>query len=244
MSFTQETFATIGSQSSDSPKVYSYSSSDVLAVVMGAGYFTAKRFQLSEGDWIMAVLGDGNALLKVNADLISASDAAVSSLPSDNFSGGFFDYNDLATASTPIVVTGGGGFVKLTNDEAGPQTLKTFAPNGVTDVWDAANDEFDWSDLSLGDMVDIRVDLLVTTSSPNQTVDVRLFLAVGGSEYSIPFEEAFVKTSGANVINRYNGIYLGDTNTLNNPGEFRIASDGNATVIVNGWYCKVIKQGG
>ena len=38
-------------------------------------------------------------------------------LPTQGTLVGLFDYNDLATITTPIVVTGGAGFVFLTNDE-------------------------------------------------------------------------------------------------------------------------------
>ncbi len=244
MAFSQSTFAPFGPQAANTPKIYSYESTDVLAQAITAGYFEDKKYQLEKSDWILCVLGDGNALLQVLTDTASVVQVSLSGLPTDNYTGGFFDYNDLTTQSTAISVTGGAGFVNITNDEAGPNTNKLFPPTGITDVWDSTAMEFDWTQLKLGDMVDIRVDLTVTTTSPNQTIDLRLFLGVGGSEYSIPFEEAIVKSSGTFIVNRFNGIYMGDTNTLNNPGEFRIASDGNATVVVTGWYCKIIKRGG
>ena len=53
---------------------------------------------------------------------------------------GILDYNDVATQTTPIEVTGGAGFVDLTNDEQGSSTNKLYPPLGVTDVWDADND--------------------------------------------------------------------------------------------------------
>ena len=81
--FTQDTFATVGAQSSTPPSVYSYSSSDDLATVTGAGYFSDKQYQLSEGDWIFCLLSDGHALLEVSSDTSSASviNLAVSSEP-------------------------------------------------------------------------------------------------------------------------------------------------------------------
>ena len=153
---------------------------------------------------------------------------------------GFLDYNDAATASTPIVITGGAGYVYLTNDEAGPFTTKTYSPTGVTDVWDESIDKFDWGDLELGDMVDIRLDIEVTTSGANQMYDVVLEMSTDGTPFDIPFETQLVKSAGAVNVNRYNGIYLGSTGVLNNRARFKILSDGNATVIVRGWYCKVL----
>lgn len=153
---------------------------------------------------------------------------------------GFLDYNDLDTAATPIVVAGGAAYVDLTNDGAGAFTNKTYTPQGVADVWDASTGRFDWSDLQLGDMVDIRLDIEVTTSGANQDFDVVLELGAGGSTYDVPFERQSVKSAGAIPVNRYNGVYLGDSNTLDNGAKFKIKSDAAATVIVRGWYCKVL----
>jgi hypothetical protein len=164
-------------------------------------------------------------------------------VPADNCQIGLFDYNDLATQTTPINIPSGLVNVDIPNDEQGPFTNKNFAPNGVTDIWDADAGLFDWSQLKLGDMVDIRLDLSVTTTSPNQTIIVELVLAIGGFEYAIPFVQANVKTAGTYPVNRYNGAYMGDDNTLLNGARFRIRSDAAATMVVNGWYCKVLVRG-
>lgn len=153
---------------------------------------------------------------------------------------GFFDYNDAATAITPISITGGAGAVKLTNDELGPFTNKLFTPTTVTDVWDATANEFDWSELNLGDQVGVRIDIEVTTTSPNQNVRVFMRIAIGsGNEYEIEWFNTAIKSAGANRITRYNQIYMGDTDTQGNTAEFQIESDGNATVVVNGWYTPI-----
>ena len=153
---------------------------------------------------------------------------------------GFLDYNDATTASTPISFTGGGGYVYLTNDGAGAYTNKTYTPVGVTDVWDAATNKFDWNELELGDMLDIRLDLDVTTTGANAAFDVVLELATDASAYDILFDQQLVKSASTVKVNKFNGIYMGDTNTLNNKARFKIQSDANGTVVVNGWYCKVL----
>lgn len=159
-----------------------------------------------------------------------------------NFSGGFFDYNDLATASTPISVVGGAGFIDLTNDELGAFTNKTYAPQGISDVWDASNNQFDWSQLVLGDMVDIRLDVNIITANVNTEVTMVLELALGGIPYNINwFNPTNFKNSVNHHIVKFNGVYMGDNNTLNNPAKFGIKADKTCTIIVNGWYCKIIK---
>lgn len=168
---------------------------------------------------------------------------SLASLPTDTCRIGLFDYNDLATATTPISAVGGVP-TDLTNDEAGAFTNKATAPAGVTDVWDAVGDTFDFSELNLGDMIDIRLDIEVTTLSTNTELNVALELGTGGSTYQIPFiTELDIKAIESKQINIYNGIYMGDTNTLDNGGKFVITADKTCNVKVNGWYCKVLIQG-
>lgn len=162
------------------------------------------------------------------------------SLPVDNFTGGFFDYNDDGLAT---IAHTGGNDTPLTNNENGASTNKTYPPLGVTDVWDEVGNVFDWSQLSLGDMVDIRLDIEVTTSSVNQEITIELELAQGGSSYRIPFIHLSYKSAGAKKVGAFTGVYMGDTNTINNPGQFIFTSTDNATIKINGWYCKVIKMG-
>lgn len=153
---------------------------------------------------------------------------------------GFLDYNDSATVGTPLVVLAGVPKV-LTNDELGAQTNKSFLAPGVTDIWLAGTDVFDWSQLKLGDMVDIRLAVEVITSSVNTDISIDLHLGTGAGSYVIPFftDESF-KDATTHPLNRYNGIYMGDTNTLDNGGQFKITSDKDCTATVIGWYCKVL----
>lgn len=179
-----------------------------------------------------------NELLeKILAATQSGSGAA------DNIRGGSLDYNDSATAITPINIPLGLVDTDITNDGAGPFTNKTYAPVGVSDVWNTTTNMFDWSDLKLGDMVDIRLDLNITTLSPNQLVEVDLLVAVGGVQYAIPFSRNVYKNAGLQNLNGYNGIYMGDANTLNNGAKFVVRSDSAATLVVNGWHCKVLSRG-
>tara|TARA_R110000851_G_scaffold40690_4_gene102479 strand:- start:33 stop:770 length:738 start_codon:yes stop_codon:yes gene_type:complete len=244
MAFTQSTFAPMSSQAAAPPRMYSYSSSDLVVDVVVAGYFFDKRHQLDEGDWILSTLGDGTSLLQVIADTSSVIQVSLSGLPVDNLAGGFADYNDLATASSPIAVIGGGAAVVLPNDKLGPFTNTDFLPAGVTSLWDSVGSTFDWSELKLGDTLEIRVELEVTTVSPNTSINVNLRLGTAPDDYLISyFPELNIKTAGMYRINPYKGIYMGDNNTLDNGGQFLIASDKDLDVIVAGWYVNVSKRG-
>ena len=156
---------------------------------------------------------------------------------------GFFDYSDAATTITPIAVTLGTSPLALTNDELGGNTNKLFPPTGVTDVWDAGAGMFDWSELSLGDTIDIRLDVDVITTTVNTEIKIDLHLGTGAGSYTIPWIlEINFKSSGTHKLNRFNGIYIGDANTLDNGGQFKISTDKDCTVVVNGWYCRILKR--
>lgn len=173
--------------------------------------------------------------LKINevVDFVNRADLATM---------GFYDYADNATQTTPISVTAG---VKtlIENDGLGAFTNKNYPCVGVADIYDGSSDSFDWSGLALGDIIDIRLDIEVTTTSPNTDIQVYLELGTGAGTYQIPFIFTQVKGTGAKPLNRFNGIYMGDANTLNNGGKFYIEADEDVTVKVNGWYCKVVRRG-
>tara|TARA_R110000851_G_scaffold27764_4_gene77877 strand:- start:19880 stop:20476 length:597 start_codon:yes stop_codon:yes gene_type:complete len=153
---------------------------------------------------------------------------------------GIYNYNDVATVGTPIAVTGGGGSVALTNDGLGAQT-QTFPATGVTDVWDEGTQSFDFSELTLGTKVTIRLDILITTTSPNQNVDITMDLAVGGSfPFTIGWDEKVYKNTAAHNFVVSSFIYIGSTDIQTNGGVFMIESDSDADVTVNGWSCSVI----
>lgn len=164
------------------------------------------------------------------------------SFPADGCIIGWADYNDTATTATPINIPALTP-TKLTNDGLGAQSSSLYLPSGISDIWNSTTNQFDFTGLNLGDMIDIRVDAVLTTTVPNQNFRLALVAGIGGFEYEIPFAGGIVKNAGAVGASRYNGLYIGNTNTRDNPAEFRIYSDDPATVVVNGWWCKVLLVG-
>ena len=173
----------------------------------------------------------------------NATDAETRLAKADKCRMGWADFNDLTTATTPISVTSAGGWTLLTNDKAGPNTNTSFLPEGVTTSVFASN-QFNFSQLDIGDAIDLRLDLLVTTSAPNQNILTRLRMGIGSpSEFSIIFTQLQYKSAGLNYVSRYNGIYIGSNDIKNYPAKFEIMSDANASVHVNGWFCKFLLRG-
>lgn len=150
---------------------------------------------------------------------------------------GFYDYNH-----------GGGtqsytsGDLVLQNDGLGTSTNKLYKPEGLIEIFNTTTNRFDFSNLSLGDVVNIRLDLNLDISN-NQVVHCRLNLGEGGGEYYIPFvSDRYYKTAGNKRIVEFNSIYMGDTNTKDNPAYFSFSSDNGSTITVNGWYVNIFKK--
>lgn len=154
---------------------------------------------------------------------------------------GWWDYNDAATAGTPITLSATATYFPLTNDELGVNTKKTFALPGVADVWDASTNRFDFSDLQIGDTVDIRIDFSVTTTGANHQITLAIELGLGAAPYTLVIDSRNVKTAGTYQVTRWYSIYIGDTNTKDNPAYLKVQSDAGTTdtVVVNGWYMRV-----
>lgn len=157
---------------------------------------------------------------------------------------GVWDYNDAATSSSAISLTPTGNDIILTNDGAGAFTNKTYKLSDVSELWDATTNRFDFTDLNLGDVVEIRIDLSVTTSTANTDTKLKINLAIGGSPYVLVIDHSSFKTAGTYQITKMFSIYMGDANTRDNPASLSLSSDsGSATVVVNGWYLKALKRG-
>jgi hypothetical protein len=152
---------------------------------------------------------------------------------------GVYDYNNTLSVQsftgTPIV---------LNNNGAGANTNKTYKLQGIDDIFNTTTNEFTFNSLTLGDVFNIRVNLTITTSGANQEVDIYMNLAIGtGSNYQVSLGKRFFKTSGVHTISDiYNFIYMGNTDTKNNPAKIMFNSDANATVLVNGFSCVVNKR--
>ena len=154
---------------------------------------------------------------------------------------GFVDYNDLLTATTPINLVAS-TWKKITNDTLGANTRVGALPIGITSLWNAVTNQFDFTQLPLNTMVEFRADVVVTTTGANQIVKAQLALAIGDAiAFTLPSSETQFKAAGVHECLINIPFYIGSNPVKNNPGEFRLWSDNTATVKVNGWYIRVIK---
>lgn len=150
---------------------------------------------------------------------------------------GFEDYND--TGSSQSLTT---SFTDITNDGAGAFSNTTYRLPGKSAIWDTGNDQFDWSGagLALGDTVDIRFDISVTTTGANRVIDLSIDMAHGDAgEYQLSIDSRLFKSTGTYQMIVWYSVYMGDSTTLNNPAKLVMKSDGSGdSIAVNGWYCR------
>jgi len=177
-------------------------------------------------------------------DLVTTIKGYIGTESPDSFSGGWADYEDVATTGTPINVTATPAV--LTNDGTGVNTNTSYLPvggNGITQLWNTSSNGFDFSDLNVGDMVDIRMDISVVIASVNTVVDVNLHMGSGGAVV-VPFiSDQNYKATGTFKVIRYMGIYIGSEDVRDNLAQLKIEADKNCTCIVHGWYIKAIRRG-
>ena len=155
---------------------------------------------------------------------------------------GFADYNDTATAVTPISVSAS-TWTKLTNNKLGAQTKIDALPSGITNLWNATTNQLAFSEVPINSMLEIRADLIVTTTAANQILKLRTKLGIGSaSEFSSELSDIQLKTAGAKTVIETFHFYIGYDDIKNSPGEIQIWSDAACTVKVNGWYIRVVKK--
>ena len=149
---------------------------------------------------------------------------------------GFMDYNDSATTTTPINLAAN-TWTTLTNDGLGAFTNKTYKPSNVTELLDVATGYITPNDMPLGRSLIIRNDYVVTPSTNNQLLEFRYELGTGAGTYTL--ENIVAKLdSGSAIPYRFSlfptFVYLGDTNTRDNPIKIQIRTSGTGTVVNNG----------
>lgn len=161
-------------------------------------------------------------------------DDAVGRASSANY--GWQNYQDTATASSPIDLASANTWYDLTNNGLGPLTTSAYKIPSHGSIWDATSNTLDFSSLAVGDLIRIRFDVLATTTGANQNVFARL---VFGSSYQ--FSTVFTRSSFKNAtvdgqLFRYFTFAMLTADTQANPAKFQMSSDaaGNS-VKVNGW---------
>jgi len=154
---------------------------------------------------------------------------------------GFIDYNDTTGSFSISADT----WTDLPNDGLGAFTNKNYPPTGVTELMDTSTGYLDVSELALGDNILIRNDYSINPNTNNAQLRFRYELGSGGSAYTL--EKIIGRLdSGSGQDYRFSLtpdlIYMGDTNTRDNPIKLQVYCTSNATVTNAGTVITVVKR--
>jgi hypothetical protein len=157
---------------------------------------------------------------------------------------GFMDYNDSGTSVTPVTLLAN-TWTDVPNNGAGAFTNRTYKPEGVTDLLDTSTGYLDFSDLVLGSEIIVRNDLSITPSTNNCLLEARYLLGTGGDEYGLQFWSERLDSGSGIAYQRVTSfpIYMGDTNTQQNPGKLQVRLSTPGTLVNSGVYISIRVQG-
>lgn len=154
----------------------------------------------------------------------------------------FVDYNDSYTALNPITLLDN-VWTTLTNDGAGVYSNTNFLPPN-TSFLNTATGALDFSSLNIGDSVIIRNEFKITPNRDFKQLYFRYSLGAGAGAYNLEYYVSDL-TAGAGVEYKFNlnaqFIYLGDSNTKDNPIFLQAKLLGGGTLINNGTAIQILK---
>ena len=178
-------------------------------------------------------------IASASSNQVYVANGAASGAWKTPYATGVEDYNHAGAALTPAL----GVKTKVLNDAAGSYTNTVYKIPGYPNIWDPSTNQFDWSHLSLGDSVDIRFDFTATTNGTHNDTAIILRAGVGASPYDLTAITGEWQASGTYQLTVWYSVYMGDTNTLDNPAEVYIMSTTAGEVVqCNGWYVRTNKR--
>jgi hypothetical protein len=148
---------------------------------------------------------------------------------------GNFDVTDVATKTTPVPIPGTDTLTQLTNDAQGAQTTNANAPPGITELWDPVNDEFDFSQLKMGDQVFIRAVITIITSTTNTDIDLELIAGIGVGAFSVNWHRDSFKSMGSFKVAQTSFVTMDTVAILTGKAQFQLSADKACDVEIGGW---------
>ena len=175
-----------------------------------------------------------------NPDSITASDIR-DLVASVQMAGGYAYYEN--TGSSTVLTDN--STITLTNDAAGTGTYKNWKNPDITDVWNSTTNRFDFTQLDVGDLVEIRIDIEMDAPGPGREIAMELGIALGtSSETAIGFGRAETVNSSTMFtdFSFYRTIFIGSADTRTNPAEIRVrVGSPDITFRVEGILARVVK---
>ena len=130
------------------------------------------------------------AINKVAAADLNEIKESVNAIYDDK--GGFANYEDLATITTPIVLSSD-TWTNLTNDKQGAHTTEVYKPAYVTgSLWNSATSKIDFTEVPIGKVVLLKVDFQIVETANNTILECQI---VGGG-HTMQILTTEMKSSG------------------------------------------------
>lgn len=196
-------------------------------------------------DWLSIVKVDGGYLFTNfgNGRVLSSQfvdDETANGGGGINSSFGFIDYND----TTGTISLTANTWTDIPNNGLGAFTNKTYAPFGVTELMDVATGYIDTTELDLGNTILIRNDYTIVPNTNNALLEFRYSLGAGLGVYTLEKIKGRLD-SGSGKNYRFSLepdlIYMGDTNTRDNPIKLQVRLSANGTLTNAGSVIQLIK---
>lgn len=179
------------------------------------------------------------SLPRKSAEIAAKVNEIIDSLGSSNMLGGYANY--INGDFTPITIPADTE-TKLTLDAATGRIVNDL-PDGVTNVWNSETSQFDFSELKVGDRVRIRVDGSLTNSGINESFVLNFVAGIGSAgEFTIPFASGNRLFPGTSVVSRYNGLYIGSQDLIDNPAELRVVTTDAASGFLIDLYIEIDRK--
>ena len=236
MAFTNETLSHVGG-SSPAPRIYTYYTNDSQATVTSANYFSEASTKLQVNDLIHII----NTTLVYTVVVTAVSKKSVTIARSGITSAGYAIYEDSRVTTTTLAA---GVLTVIPNDALGTNTTNAYLPLGVTNLWNAGTSSFDFSELAVGDAVEMRIIVQPTTTNNNTEIELDLYLGSGGTQYKVPFiTTQNFQFSGLYEATRYTSFPIRDEDTRTSAAQFKAKADKNCTLQTDDFFVKVTRNG-
>jgi hypothetical protein len=158
----------------------------------------------------------------------------------------WFYANDTATnpaaGGTKITHSAGSLTTFLTNNALGTRTFE-HNPDSRADLWNPVTGSFDFSSLKIGDIAILRVDLVIDHAAA-QEIRLVMDLAEGSvSPYALNIaHDYFVTATNDVTVTAFFELPFISQPTVDNSARIRFESVVAATIVVEGWYYRVVSS--
>ena len=179
-------------------------------------------------------LHEPKGVAAATVDKVYVADGAGSGTWKTSYVGGVEDHADDTTGAQALT---SGVFLDVANDGAGANSISTHRLPGKDSLYDAVNDELDFSSYSLGDTLIVRVSTDLIAGAVNTVFTVAIEFGLTAFTYELDTDPIYFKSAGTypNVVN-YFTFDLQDGNTRDNPAKVKVKADSSgSSVIVNGY---------